>query len=253
MQHANFARPLMFHHTLPMPCPYLGGRTERRLVADIGGPRGDLAHDVLAKIGFRRTQTLVYRPACPSCAACIPVRVRVNDFIWSKGFKRNLKLNDDLIGELRPAATSQEQFELFQSYQQSRHDGGEMSHMSRNDYDDMITRSPINSRLLEYRERNSGKLLGVMFSDMQNDGFSAVYSFFDQAEAKRSLGKYMILDLIKRTKAGCKHYVYLGYWIAESRKMAYKTSYKPCEIFTNGQWHDYPSAPPPGHSANPDK
>jgi arginine-tRNA-protein transferase len=93
--------------------------------------------------------------------------------------------------------------------------------------------------LLEYRQRGSGKLMGVMFSDMQQDGISAVYSFFDQSEAQRSLGKFMILDLIKRTRAGCKPYVYLGYWIAESRKMAYKTSYKPCEVFTNGRWQNY--------------
>lgn len=242
MQSAAFARPIMFHYTPAMPCPYVEGRTERRLVADIGGPRSGWAHDRLATIGFRRTQNLIYRPACPSCSACVPVRIRVDDFQWSKGFRRSLKRNQDVVGELRPSATTHEQYELFRAYQQNRHNGSEMSHMTRTDFDDMVERSPIDSRLVEYRARATGALLAVMLSDLQADGLSAVYSFFHQDYADRGLGTFMILDLVRRARARGRPYVYLGYWIAESRKMAYKTRYKPCEVFRNGRWQEYAGA-----------
>ena len=172
------APPLVFFHTLPMSCPYLPDQVERRLVTDISGRRGRLSHDALARAGFRRTQHLCYRPACPSCHACLPIRVRIVDFEWSKSFKRNIRRNHDLVGDWADANATPEQYTLFKQYQYSRHSDGEMSLMDYVDFGDMVERSPIQTHILEYRRHGTKELIGVMLVDRQEDGLSAVYSFF---------------------------------------------------------------------------
>ena len=229
------ARPLAFFHTLPMPCPYLPGKTERRLIADISSRRGQLAHDSLAKAGFRRTQHLTYRPACPGCNACNPVRVRCADFRWSRTFRKLLKRNADLTARPVQAIATREQFRLFQAYQQGRHGDGEMAMMDFADYAEMVERSPIETYLIEYRD-TAGELAAIMLVDEQEDGLSAVYSYFDTTDGTRGFGTYMVLDLIERTKAQGLGYVYLGYWIPDCRKMAYKTKYRPYELLTPEGW-----------------
>lgn len=230
------APPLVFFHTLPMPCPYLDGRTERRLVADISSRRGRVSHDVLARAGFRRTQHLCYRPACPSCTACVPIRVRAADFHWSRAFRRICNRNRDIVGTWSEGRATTEQFALFKRYQSSRHSDGEMSLMDYVDFGEMIERSPIETRVIEYREAPSGDLVGVMLVDLQDDGLSAVYSFFAAEQSERSLGSFMVLDLIERTVARGLEHVYLGYWIAETRKMAYKSRFHPVEILDESGW-----------------
>ena len=230
------APPLIFFHTLPMSCPYLPDRVERRLVTDISSRRGRLSHDSLARAGFRRTQHLSYRPACPSCRACLPIRVRTADFDWSKSFRRNIRRNHDLVGDWTEATATPEQFTLFKQYQNSRHSDGEMSLMDYADFGDMVERSPIQTYMLEYRRNGANELTGVMLVDRQDDGLSAVYSFFMVEEADRGLGTFMVLDLVHRAISEGLPYVYLGYWIAETPKMAYKARFRPVEVLREGTW-----------------
>jgi arginine-tRNA-protein transferase len=236
------APPLVFFHTLPMPCPYLANRTERRLVADISSRRGRISHDVLARAGFRRTQHLCYRPACPDCKACVPIRVRAVDFQWTRAFRRIRNRNQDIVGSWSEARATTEQFALFKEYQSSRHVNGEMSLMDYVDFGEMIERSPIDTRLIEYRERQTGDLVGAMLVDVQDDGLSAVYSFFTTDQPDRSLGSYMVLDLINRAVSRGLDHVYLGYWIAETRKMSYKSRFHPVEMLGENGWTEFSPA-----------
>jgi leucyl-tRNA---protein transferase len=235
MHDATLAPPLTFFHTLSMPCPYLEGRMERRIVCDLSSRRGRHAHDTLARGGFRRTQHLAYRPACLGCNACVPVRVRVEDFVWSKGHRRTARANTDLTAEWVPNEASREQFGVFRRYQENRHSDGEMAGMDFADYASMIERSPIDTRVLEYRNPD-GSLRAAILVDVQDDGLSAVYSFFEPGDDRRALGRYMVLDLIRQAVSAGKPYVYLGYWIEECRKMSYKTQYRPIEGLTETGW-----------------
>lgn len=242
MHDATLAPPLTFFHTLPMACPYLPGRQERRLVCDLSTRRGRHAHDTLARAGFRRTQHLAYRPACESCQACVPVRIRVADFEWTKGQRRVLRANADLTGEVVPNEATREQFELFSRYQAGRHGDGEMALMDEADYGAMVERSPIESSLIEYRDRR-GALWSTILIDHQDDGLSAVYSFFEPGAQKRALGRFMVLDSIRRSAALGLPYVYLGYWIEGCRKMSYKTLYRPVEMLGPDGWRTYEEPP----------
>lgn len=235
MHDATLAPPLTFFHTLSMPCPYLDGRMERRIVCDLSSRRGRHAHDTLARAGFRRTQHLAYRPACVDCSACVPVRIRVEDFAFTKSHRRVLKANADLVAEWVPNEATREQFELFQAYQINRHSDGEMANMDFADYASMIERSPIETHVIEHRDPD-GTLRAAILIDVQDDGPSAVYSFFDPEYERRALGRYMVLDLVRQADLGGKPFVYLGYWIEDCRKMAYKAKFRPVEGLTRDGW-----------------
>lgn len=243
--------PVYFFRTAPMPCPYLGNRVERRLVADLGKPATQAHYDQLAAAGFRRSQNLIYRPACPGCTACIPVRLRVADFAPSRAQKRILKANADLSVQEVPASASWEQYRLFTAYQTGRHLGGEMSFMTYEDYRDMIEVSPIGTWLLEYRQPDQ-KLVAVMLVDRQGDGLSAVYSFYDPGSPQRGYGTFMIADAVARARLAGLSYLYLGYWIAGSQKMAYKARFSPLEALTPNGWREIdPKAPSQNLTCDP--
>ena len=238
MHDATLAPPLTFFHTLPMPCPYLPGLQERRLVCDLSTRRGRHAHDTLARAGFRRTQHLAYRPACIGCTGCVPVRLRVADFCWTRGHRRILKNNADLTAEVVPNEATREQFDLVERYQVGRHGDGEMALMDYPDYAAMVERSPIDTHLVEYRDRRS-VLWATVLIDRQDDGLSAVYSFFEPGADKRALGRFMILDLVRQATAQGLPFVYLGYWVEGSRKMSYKTRYQPVERLAPDGWEEF--------------
>ena len=235
MHDATLAPPLTFFHTLPMPCPYLPDRQERRLVCDLSTRRGRHAHDTLARAGFRRTQHLAYRPACADCSACVPVRLRTADFCWTRGHRRILKNNADMTAEVVPNEATREKFDLFERYQVGRHGDGEMALMDYTDYAAMVERSPIETSLIEYRDAR-GNLWAAVLIDLHDDGLSAVYSFFEPGADKRALGRFMILDLVRQAVARAPPYVYLGYWVSGSRKMSYKTAYRPVERLSGDGW-----------------
>ena len=227
--------PITFYRTAPMPCPYLGDRIERRLIADLGKPSTKQCYSTLAVAGFRRSQNMIYRPACPSCSACQPVRIMVDEFKPSKGQRRILNRNRHLTAQEVENSATWEQFRLFSLYQSKRHGGGEMSFMTFDDYRDMIEVSPITTWMVEYRDED-GVLSGCMLVDDQADGLSAVYSFFDPELEADGLGTLMILDMVNQARTMELPYLYLGFFVSGSRKMAYKARFKPLEVLTSTGW-----------------
>jgi len=208
---------------------------------ELKGPHSDALNDALGRIGFRRSQTVAYRPSCSNCRACVSVRVVAGEFRPSTTQKRNIKRNCDLIAvECRPWATG-EQFELLQQYLAARHPGGGMAAMDETDFADMVEHTPVTSVLVEYREPTEsgapGRLVGACLTDRQGDGYSMIYSFYDPEHADRSgLGSYIILDHISRAAQSGLPYVYLGYWVEGSARMQYKVRYRPLERLTPDGW-----------------
>ena len=224
-----------FFGTRGLPCPYLPDRIERKVVTDLSGPDASALYEKLSRAGFRRSHGLAYRPACPGCTACVPVRIPVAEAVASRSFARIERVNRDLAAADMPAHATIDQFRLFTRYQRSRHSGGEMSAMNYDDYRAMVEESPVESRIIEYRSPDGG-LAAAMLADRLNDSLSAVYSFFDPAEDRRSLGIFMVLWLVRQAREEGLPYVYLGYWIADSRKMAYKARFRPLEALGANGW-----------------
>lgn len=221
-----------FFLTAPSACPYLIGREERKLFTHISGRRAGAMHQLLSEHGFRRSQNLVYRPACEGCTACRSVRVVVRDFAPGKRFRRVWRRNADLVARQQPARVTEEQYDLFRRYLASRHEGGGMTQMSFTDYEFMVEDTPVDTFLVEYRQGEGGPLVAVALSDRMEDGYSMVYSFFDPDFDQRSLGNFMILDHIDRAGHESLAYVYLGYWVEGSPKMEYKAEFQPLEVQT---------------------
>jgi arginine-tRNA-protein transferase len=208
---------------------------------ELKGPHADELNDALGRIGFRRSQTVAYRPSCAGCNACVSVRVAADEFRASSTQKRTLKANADLIATAcRPWSTS-EQFELLQRYLDARHPGGGMATMDEVDFADMVEHTPVDSYVIEYREPDAdgtpGRLVGACLTDRQGDGLSMIYSFYDPAHPHRDgLGNYIILDHIRRAVAEGLPYVYLGYWVEGSVRMQYKVRYRPLERLERDGW-----------------
>ncbi|OYW45533.1 MAG: arginyltransferase [Sphingomonadales bacterium 12-68-11] len=236
-----------FFVTSPAPCPYLPGRTERKVFTELKGPHAESLNDALGRIGFRRSQTVAYRPSCLDCRACVSVRVVANAFEPSAGQKRILKRNSDLVvSECRPWATP-EQFELLQRYLANRHPGGGMAAMDDVDYADMVEHTAVSSFVIEYREPSpdggAGRLVGACLSDRQGDGLSMIYSFYDpDHETRTGLGNFIILDHIRRSAQAGLPYVYLGYWVEGSQRMQYKVRFRPLERLGPHGWQRFGDA-----------
>jgi arginine-tRNA-protein transferase len=234
-----------FYLTAPSPCPYLPGQKERKVFTHLVGERARELNDLLTHGGFRRSQSIAYRPACEACRACVSVRVIAKDFRPSRSMRRIEERNSDVIGELlRPTPTS-EQYSVFRAYLDARHRDGGMADMTVLDYAMMIEDSHVDTRLIEYRMRGPdsgftgrgrGRLLAMALTDVLNDGLSMVYSFFDPEVSDRSLGTLMILDHIARARKLKLPYVYLGYWVPGSRKMDYKARFLPQERLMPSGW-----------------
>ncbi len=236
MDQTPLKRPQFFFTTAPLPCPYLPDRLERKLVTELSGPNAEPLHEALARSGFRRSHSIAYAPSCPGCKACVPVRVVVKEFKRQRTLSRIWKDNGDLLPVKVPARATTEQFELFQRYQQSRHRGSDMALMGFYEYSAMVEDSPIDTFLVEFRDRN-GDLVAVCLTDRTSDGLSAVYSFFDSDGNRGSLGNFVVLWLIAHAEKLGLPYVYLGYWIPDSAKMAYKARFQPLEALgPNGLW-----------------
>jgi arginyl-tRNA--protein-N-Asp/Glu arginylyltransferase len=241
-------RPQFFYTTAPLPCPYVAGRTERKVVTEITGPDADGLHDRLSRAGFRRSHNIAYAPVCPGCRACVPIRIPVATFQPGRTLRRIAQANRDVDGYDVPARATAEQFQLFQRYQQARHGDGDMATMSFYDYRAMIEDTPIETSVVEFRDLDD-RLVGGCLADRLGDGLSAVYSYFAPELERRSLGTYAILWLIGRARELELPYVYLGYWVAESRKMAYKARFRPSEILVGGAWRTLTDAETQGAAA----
>jgi arginine-tRNA-protein transferase len=218
--------------TAAMPCPYLPGRSERKLFTHLTGRRAATLHHLLSDNGFRRSQNLIYRPACDGCNACQSVRIVAQEFAPSARYRRILNANADIAVEVcQPRATA-EQFALFKHYLEARHASGGMTQMSFVDYEYMVEDTPVQTVLVEYRliSVQERPLVAVALTDVMSDGLSMVYSFFDPQLSKRGLGNLLILDHIEQVRLAALSYVYLGYWVKDSPKMAYKGRYHPLEV-----------------------
>ena len=244
MKHQPSPTP-QFFLTAPAPCPYLEGQQERKVFTHLVGDRATEMNDILTQGGFRRSQNIAYRPACEGCRACVSVRILAGEFKMSKNMRRVVQRNDDLIGVEHAAEPSTEQYSLFRTYLDHRHSHGGMSEMSVLDYAMMVEDTHVDTRVIEYRRRGpdsfitgrgEGELLGVALSDRMADGYSMVYSFYNPELADRSLGTFMVLDHIRRAVAAGLPFVYLGYWVAGSRKMEYKGRFTPQEHLVMRGW-----------------
>jgi arginine-tRNA-protein transferase len=234
-----------FYLTAPSPCPYLGGKEERKVFTHLVGERAPGLNDLLTHGGFRRSQSIAYRPACEGCRACVSVRVVAADFRPTRSMRRIAERNADIVGEMRDAAPTSEQYSVFRGYLDARHRDGGMADMTVLDYAMMVEDSHVDTRTVEYRRRipdsggngrGGGALVAVALSDVLSDGLSMVYSFFDPDEETRSLGTFMILDHIERARRMGLQYVYLGYWVRGSRKMDYKSRFLPQERLMSQGW-----------------
>ena len=235
---------LPFFLTKPGPCPYLPGRQERKAFTRLNGKNAVYLNDILSQHGFRRSQSIAYRPVCEGCDACISVRIPVSSYRFSKSERRILNRNRDLIRMKDGGEPAPEHYDLFRDYVSSRHFDGNMAEMSTLDFLVMIEDSYVNTRLIEYRQRHvdsgitgaGGRLMAASVTDYLQDGLSLVYSFFDVEEAKRSLGSYVILDHIRLAQSLGLPHLYLGYWVEGSPKMDYKANFLPQERLTRNGW-----------------
>ena len=240
MTHYLPQRRLRFFLTAPTPCPYLPGREERKVFAHLPLSDGAAVNDSLTQVGFRRSQNIAYRPACDSCRACQSARLPVADYVFSRSEKRALARNADLERHLVEAEATTEQFDLLRRYLNARHATGGMADMTWPDYVAMIEDTAVRTHIIEYRTRPAdhgpGDLVACILVDVLHDGLSLVYSFYNPDMAKRSLGTFIILDHVVQARQVQLPYVYLGYWVQGSEKMAYKARFTPIEILRPNGW-----------------
>ncbi|MEX0814316.1 MAG: arginyltransferase [Dongiaceae bacterium] len=227
--------PLRFLVTPLLPCPYLPGRMERKIATELSGRDAGASYEALSRAGFRRSHAIAYRPACPGCSACVPVRVAADAYRPGRSLRRVERRNGDLAASSGTASATPEQYRLFGRYLDGRHGDGEMTGMTFREYRAMVEDSPIDTRMIEFRDAD-GRLVACCLADRTGDGLSAVYSFFDTAVPRRSLGSFMVVWLIREAQRSALPYVYLGYWVAGSRKMAYKTRFRPMQKFGPTGW-----------------
>jgi len=225
---------LQFYLTAPYPCSYLPDRQARSQVATPGNLIDTAVFSELARLGFRRSGLYVYRPRCDGCAACVPVRLPVAAFRPSRSQRRCQARNGDLAMQLRPLVFDEAHYRLYRRYQASRHAGGGMDSDDYEQYRSFLLTSRVDSALAEFSL--DGEVVMVSLVDRLLDGLSAVYTFFEPALSRRSLGVYGVLSQIELARRMELPYLYLGYWIRESPKMAYKSGYRPLQAFQAGRW-----------------
>ncbi len=220
--------------TAPHPCSYLSGEEATTVFIDPAAEVDQELYSQLSQLGFRRSGGHLYRPHCASCQACVSCRIPVRLFRPNRSQKRCIKKNSDIELRLTDSIQTDEHYRLYEDYITTRHADGDMYPPSREQYEAFLSPAWGTTRYIEYRLDN--QLLGVAVCDQLKDGLSAVYTFFDSREAKRSLGAFAILAQVQKARELGLKYVYLGYWIRDCQKMAYKTQYRPLQLLVNKHW-----------------
>ena len=246
MSHANDSELpfslLQFYDTAAYPCSYLAGK---RAISQVATPPHLITTEIYGELvhrGFRRSGVFTYRPHCQNCQACVPVRLPVARFRPNRTQRRCLKTHQQLIAREQPLMYFEEHYQLYQRYQARRHSGGGMDQDSHEQYSHFLLQSQVDTRLIEFTE--NGVLRMVSIIDILNDGLSSVYTFYDPDVPGASFGTYNILWQIARCAANDFPYLYLGYWIRDSQKMAYKANFHPTEGLIEGRWQELKSANP---------
>ncbi len=216
------------------PCSYLPSEEARTLFIDPEYPVSTEFHTHLSEIGFRRSGTHMYRPHCTNCQHGVACRVVVDRYTSNKRYRRILSRNEDLVVEVVDTIDSAEYYQLYESYINTRHKDGDMYPATREQFESFLVQQCEST--LFYRVTDGEKLVAVMISDILSNGLSAVYTFYDVNEQKRSLGNYAILWQIEETRRRGLPYVYLGYWIRDCEKMNYKLQFRPIELLLNQRW-----------------
>ena len=215
-------------------CSYLAGQKAQTLFVDPEAELSKTSQTRLAALGFRRSGDFVYRPNCQHCNACVPARVPVNHFKPNRTQRRIWRRNASLTTHVTEARLNDELYDLYARYITARHQDGDMYPPSPEQFADFLTNNQADTRFIEYRDQD--KLVAVAVTDILDNAYSAVYSFFDPDNGRASYGVYTILSQIDQAQKAGLDYLYLGYWIKACQKMSYKVDYRPIELFINQRW-----------------
>ena len=232
-------RDIKVYTTYPHDCSYLEDQQAITLFVDPQHDVDQALYSRLSNIGFRRSGSHIYRPHCEQCNACIPSRIPVNNFEQSRSQRRVWNKNRDLVVEQTIDINDATAYDLYRRYIEQRHQDGDMYPPKRDQYESFLNNPWGCTRYYRFYKPGSDdqhSLVAVVVADILQDGQSAIYTFFDPSEDKRSLGTYTILWQVEQARSAGLEYLYLGYWIRNSQKMAYKSAFRPLELCLNNRW-----------------